>query len=567
MTYLRGSLLAATLCWISLAALAKEPNAVDAEEFRQWITQEQQKGGYVGVAAVLIVDGKVVLRQGFGYADKHNGVIMTPTTQVGIGSVTKTFTALAALQLQSRGVVDIDKPLSTYLPQFHIKTHGENLDEVTLKALITHTSGVPTDVYKYQDLEHARYTDVVSLINETAMAHPPGIVGMYSNSGYNMLAHALDKASGVEYPKYLQRQIFSPLGMKNTGFAWDQGRRARTKSYNPDGTEASPPELRDIASGGIYSTVDDLALYAKAMMAAYNGKRSAVVDKEIAQPMFTLQNAAVPIESNKKGLGWFLFKNDKQFAAYHSGSTIYANASLLLIPQQNAAAIMLVNTVGGTELCQQFAFRFLERSGLSVKDIVPPPSNLPIEAAPPASTHAGYYARRTSYAKVSADGEELLIERDGKKHRVRKTAAGTYQQEGEASNAAGRYYFRDLGPYHVMFFREGDREQALGYRVPEPTLDTRWARRLGPYQLFGYGLLGFEKVVSAEVAVNQEGLPVLKVIYTTGAYTYTLVNLGRDEARIGGLGPANTGDMVYFSGEPDSEVLTYLGLTFKRQNP
>jgi CubicO group peptidase (beta-lactamase class C family) len=546
-------------------------NSNIATEFRQFLTTKLKESNYVGVAAGLIVDGQVVLREGFGYADKRKGIPMTPHTQVGIGSVTKTFTALAAMQLWKQKVVDIDKPVSTYLPQFDIKTHGEDLSQVTLRALITHTSGVPTDVYKDQDFAHGNYTHVVELLNQTAMAHPPGVVGLYSNAGYNVLAHALALASGIDYPTYVERRIFAPLAMKNSSFGFDQGGHRRSKSYAPEGTEAFPPELRDIASGGIYSTVDDLIRYGKALMDAYNGKRVNVISSRSIRSMWTLSNAAIPIETNKKGLGWFLFKNDSMFAAYHSGSTFYANAALLLIPQRNAAAVILVNTADGHEIAEQFAFRFLEKYGMSVKDIVPTSITTPSSTSNPTgqiipiSVDTGFYARKYDYAKVSLGSGGLLIEHDGKATLVERKSTGEFVQKGKPNGTAtDSYNFKDIGPYHVLFQRHGNREQQLGYRVPQQHLDSVWMRRLGHYQLFGYSLLGFEKLTDAEIYTQEDGMLLLSLTYNTGTFTYPLVDLAQKEAKTGGLGPENTGVMVYFSGDPDSEVLTYLGLTFKR---
>ena len=115
--------------WSILPAMARcagPRTSADLAELSRWLAQRQQDSGVVGVSAALVVDGKVVWKQGFGYADRNAGIAMTPGTQVGIGSVTKTFTALAAMQLQEQGVVDIDQPLSRYLPEFRIRTHGED---------------------------------------------------------------------------------------------------------------------------------------------------------------------------------------------------------------------------------------------------------------------------------------------------------------------------------------------------------------------------------------------------------------------------------------------------------
>jgi CubicO group peptidase (beta-lactamase class C family) len=560
------SLILALSCGVwSVAAHALEPQSSPGiSTLVRWLEQRQQDSGVIGVSAALVVDGKVVWIRGLGHADQHAGIAMTPDTLVGIGSVTKTFTALATMQLQEQGMVNIEQPLSHYLPQFHMRTHGWDLNQVTLKRLITHSSGVPTDVFRDMEADRATYTDVVNLIDQTSLAHPPGTVGLYSNAGYNLLAHALATASGTDYPELLKRRIFLPLGMTSTGFSTDQPKLPRSKAYEPDGAETAPFELRDIASGGIYSTAGDLARYAIALMDAYHGQSSAAVNEEMVRAMFSRQTD-IPIDTNKKGLGWFLFRSDSGFAAYHAGSTYYSNAALVLIPEQRAAAIILANTVGSDALCEQFAFRWLESHGLAVADIVPepvgPPASMPRVAR---ARHAGYYAQKNGYAKVSITDDGLSIRRGADTFQAAESSPGVFVVAAAGGANGDLYYFRDIGPYHVLFWRRGAREQQQGYRIEAEPLDAAWAQRIGEYSLFGYSLPGFEKIIGAEISLQDDGLPILRITYNTGKFVYPLVPIAKDEARTGGLGPSMTGDSVSFAADAKGEVMTYLGLSFRR---
>jgi len=559
------ALFLATLSWILPAfAWGAEPQtSADIAELSHWVAQRQKDSGVVGLSAALVVDGKVVWKQGFGYADKEAGIAMTPSTQVGIGSVTKTFTALAAMQLQEQGLIDIDQPLSRYLPEFRIRTHGEDRRQVTLRRLITHSSGVPTDVFRDMQSDQARYTDVVTLLNRTALAHTPGTVGLYSNAGYNLLGHALAKASGVDYPDYLRQRIFAPVGMKNTGFADDPHTDGRSKAYGPDGAEAAAFELRDIASGGIYSTAEDLAAYAVALMDTYHGAPSSLLKEATVRSMFTLQTD-IPIDTNKKGLGWFQFRHGDRFAAYHAGSTFYSNAAVLLIPELKTAAVILANTVGGDAVCEQFAFRWLEIHDLSVKDIVPDSAPLPAPSDAPRSRHVGYYAQKNSYAKVEETEAGLSIRHDSEAYSATEVSPGVFAVQATGEADGDLYYFRDIGPYHVLFWRRGQRERQLGYHIPNEAPSPVWKRRLGRYRPFGYTMPGFEKIAEAEVRLQDDGLPVLQISYNTGTFTYPLVPVTTDEARTGGLGPSMTGDAVSFGMDARSQVMTYLGLTFRK---
>lgn len=552
--------------FLSLPRLGKcaEPSpSADIQAISQWLEQRRQDSGVVGLSAALVVDGKVVWKEGFGYADKAAGIAMTPQTQIGIGSVTKTFTALAAMQLHEQGVIDIDQPLSRYLPEFHMHTHGEDLNQVTLKRLITHSSGVPTDVFRNMESDKARYTDVVGLLNQTALAHPPGTVGVYSNAGYNLLGHALSKASGIDYPDYLRQRVFVPLLMANTGFAGDTRGRIRSKAYGPDGAEAAVFELRDIASGGIYSTAEDLAKYASALINAYHTGSTSLVGRSTLRSMFS-QQTNIPIDTNKKGLGWFLFKGENGFAAYHAGSTFYSNAAVLLIPERKTAAVILANTVGSDAVCEQFAFRWLESHGLSVKDIIPEAASLPVPAlGTPISRHVGYYAQKNAYAKVEETAAGLSIRRGTDTYDVTEISPGVFSVQAAGESNGDLYYFRDIGPYHVLFWRRGQRELQQGYRIAAEPLASAWKSRLGRYRPFDYAMPGFEKILEAEIRLQDDGLPVLQVTYNTGKFEYPLIPVAANDARTGGLGPSMTGDAVSFSADPQGEVMTYLGLMFR----
>lgn len=541
--------------------------APDVQAIVQWLGQHQRDSGAVGVAAALVVDGKIAWKQGFGAADKAAGVPMTPETQVGIGSVTKTFTALAAMQLQEQGIVALDQPLSRHLPEFRIGTHGEDPNQVTLKRLITHSSGVPTDVFLDMESSRARYTDVVRLINRTSLAHVPGTVGLYSNAGYNLLGHAVSRASGVDYPDYLRQHVFAPLGMRNTGFAGDARGRIRSKAYGPDGHEATIFELRDIASGGIYSTAEDLARYAVALMEAYHGAPSPLATQATVRSMF-VQQTDIPIDTNKKGLGWFLFRDGSRFAAYHAGSTYTFNAAVLLLPEQRAAAVILANTVGSDALCEQFAFRWLESHGLSVKDIVPEAAALPVPApGATRSPHAGDYAQKNAYARVAETRTGLSVRQGTRTDEAIETSPGIFTVQAPGEAKGDLYYFRDIGPYHVLFSRRGQREQQRGYQVAAGPLGAAWTARLGRYRPVGYTMPGFEKIIEAEIRLQEDGLPVLQVSYNTGRFVYPLLPVTADQARTGGLGPSMTGDELSFAASSQDETMTNLGLSFLKAVP
>lgn len=162
----------------------------------------------------------------FGYSDLSARTPVAPTTLFEIGSIGKTFTALALLQLQEEGLVDLHEPVTRYLPWFEIRSRYE---PITLHHLLTHTAGIVTG----PDLSSDSRFDVWAL-RETETGGPPGRRFHYSNIGYRVLGHVLEELTGQEYPDAVKSRILEPLGMTATDPAiTNETRRRLAVGYEP----------------------------------------------------------------------------------------------------------------------------------------------------------------------------------------------------------------------------------------------------------------------------------------------------------------------------------------------
>jgi len=550
---------------------------VDIERYRALIQAGIARHQLTGVSAALVKNGRLAWAEGFGFADRERAVAMQPNTIVGIGSVTKTFTALALTQLRAKGRIDLDRPVTAYVPGLRIGARGADLAQVTVRSIMNHTSGLPSDVFKNTGLESADYTSAVDLLNETQLAAWPQTVGLYSNIGYSVLGNVIRNVSGQAYPDYVKAHILRPLGMARSGFVTDAALPPRTRLYYQDGRRTPPLELRDQPAGGLYADVNDMARYAIAMMAAWRGRAGLPIDSASVRAMFRLSNAAIRVESNKKGLGWFMFQAGDAFAMFHAGSTGFANAALLLLPQKQTAAVILVNTVGGNVLANDFVYRVLEDNGLQTADIRPSPHLPPVrEDATPATlpssilaAHVGDYARKRTFASITRDGNDLLLKNPDGMVRLQSMSDGSFKpyERVDRDNlkpiANERYRFDDVGPYHVLFVQSSTAgEYQAGYRIPPLSLDDAWKARLGRYEHFGYQIPGAEQILAAQFDLVDGRLPQMRLVYNSGTYTYPLIVTAADEAITGGLGPETTGETVRF--DDRDGVVTYSGLSFRR---
>ena len=545
------------------------------EECKDIIVQKMESDHIVGVSAAIIINDSVIWKNGFGYADKEKNVPMTENTVVNIASATKTFTALAIMQLQDKGLLDINQPLNKYLPQFNPKTRGENLEELTIKSVITHSSGIQTDVLKNTDLGSGKYTDVLGFINETYLLYPPGLVESYSNSGYNILGYLIKQVSGQDYPEYIHQNILMPLGMSNSGFLMDS-LKGRTRVYS-GGESLHDYGFSGIASGGIYTNINDFIKYASELMHAYNGMNSSLINTSTIQQMFAIQTGNVIIESNKKGLGWFMFKNDSVFAVTHAGDAVTGHAEICMIPEKNTAALILINSAEGESLKRDFSINFIRKFGLSVPDIIPQPVikklhneikpiDLPVDIL---KQHAGDYSQGFSYLTISSEDEELVINRDGKQFILKALSENEfvpYEKVGQDSLSVKdneRYCFMDYDDFHILFHKKGNNESRLGYKLNTFDLSSI-TKKLGVYEHYGYQLLmGDTKFKGAELSIADDRILMLKLIAFDGEYQFPLNVISDEYAVTSGLG-AGFGFTVRFTGDEYYDIVDFGGLTFQK---
>ncbi len=536
----------------------------------------QQNKNIVGISAAIIVNDSVIWSNGFGYADKLNKVPMTTNTVVNMGSITKTFTSLSVMQLQQKGLLNINNPLNSYLTDFRPKTKNIDIKDITVRSVLTHTSGIQPDIWKNSDLRSGKYTDVLGYINNTYITYPPGMVGLYSNAGYNILGTLVKAVSKQDYADYVHQNIFAPLGMSRSGFAMDR-LPYRSKIYL-GGNEVEEYELRDIASGGIYTNINDFSKYAIELMKAYNGESSSIIDSPTIHEMFSLQNQNVPIESNKKGLGWFMFKNDSNFAVYHAGSAGFAQAKLLLIPKSKFAIIVMTNSAEGGAIAEEFCFSFLNKYQLSISDLFPAPitgkihsSSTPIKLSRHSlKRYLGNYAQEEGYIKVILEKDRLRLI-DGERQYFLTPLSGNeflpveiFPNDSLEERSNKRFVFKKVNNENFLFQRIGDREYESGLKLKNVDRSV-WENKTGKYRHFGYQMLiGDTKFKEAEIYISEDNVLMMKLTTFGSVRHIPLRIIAPDNAVTCGINAGFGGFNVSFSEKDDQKVVDFAGLTFRK---
>ncbi len=215
--------------------------------------------------------GKVILSSGYGMASRAVGEPNTPQTRFFIGSITKQFTAAAIMKLHEAGRLDLDAPITRYLPEYPEKSGSK----ITIHQLLTHTSGIPNltdnpEIILRRTLPFPD-TDLMKVFWDKPLLFEPGRFFHYSNSGYIVLGAIIERISGQSYEAFLHHELLKPAGMLNSGYGRREARlpdRAEGYTLAESGTllDAVPIHFSVLHSAGaMYSTVEDMLLWDRAL--------------------------------------------------------------------------------------------------------------------------------------------------------------------------------------------------------------------------------------------------------------------------------------------------------------
>lgn len=299
--------------------------------------------------SILVAEkGRVIYKKGVGLANVEWGIPNTPTTKFRVGSVTKQFTAILILQLVSEGRLKLHEPITTWLPYYRAETG----DRVTIHHLLTHSSGIPNYTnnpnFGYYSTLYYSVRDFTRLFCSGDLEFEPGTRFSYSNSGFFILGAILEEVTRKTYAKLLQERILDVTGMKNTGYDTHAAiipERATGYQLGLDGfrNAAYLDMALPYAAGSLYSTVEDLLLWDRAL---YTEK---LLPDSLKKLMFRLHN---PIGPGNAGAayGWFVGKRriketgDSVNSIWHTGGINGFGSVISRYPDTERLIVVFDNT-------------------------------------------------------------------------------------------------------------------------------------------------------------------------------------------------------------------------------
>jgi CubicO group peptidase (beta-lactamase class C family) len=319
-----------------LLLLAGSGLAQDAARMDQIVQSYVAKRQFMGTA--LVARGSQVLfSKGYGSADLEWDVPNSPNTKFRLGSVTKQFTAASILLLEERGKLIVSDPLKKYLPDAPAAW-----DKITIFHVLTHTSGIPnfTSFPEYRKLEPLATTaaELVARFRDKPLDFEPGEKWSYSNSGYVLLSYLIEKITGDSYEKFVRENIFTPLGMKDSGYDSNSAiilHRASGYVAGKDGYENAGFVHMTVpqGAGGLYSTTEDLLKWEQGL---FGGK---------VLKAASLEKMTTPFKSNY-AFGLVVETAGGRKVIEHGGGIEGFNTELEYYPEDKLTVVVLGNVNG-----------------------------------------------------------------------------------------------------------------------------------------------------------------------------------------------------------------------------
>ncbi|RXZ78306.1 penicillin-binding protein [Paenibacillaceae bacterium] len=356
---LTASLVLATVQPVSANANAEQPpvkelTANNAAAFLDEIfTAEQAKPLFTGAAAVIVKDGKVLAQKGYGYADKEKQVKVDPASTVfRIASVSKTFTAAAIMQLVEQGKIDLKEDFRKYAGE--LKFDNPFNKPVTVEHLLTHTTGFQVQDVQAEDI-HNDFDKVVSIedyviANMPPVVREPGSSYMYDNFASLLLGLIIEKVSGEPYETYMDKHLFQPLDMKNSGFLME-GKLKDNMAFSYDAADEKVERFTVTPTvmphGGMLSTAEDVSKFMIAFLNGGAADTNRILAEKTVKEMEEYRSAIHPLLPDTT----YGFEAPFQIAGAGSSSKVITKAGdmigfssyLFLIPEQNTGVFITYN--------------------------------------------------------------------------------------------------------------------------------------------------------------------------------------------------------------------------------
>jgi CubicO group peptidase (beta-lactamase class C family) len=322
-----------------------------------------------GVSIALVRRGELVWSASYGYADRGRARPMTVEAVCRAESISKSVTAWGVLKLVERGVVGLDAPVRRYLRDWSLPESPYAEDSITVRRLLSGTAGMPLGTIGVRYPPEAARPSLRDALHEQARpVREPGSAFEYSNVGFNLLELLIEEVSGRPFAEYMADEVLHPLGMRRSSFAWNEGLRSAVPTgYDLEGRPVPVYVYAEKASGGLFTTLEDVARFAAAGRRG-SAEGDAVLSEEGVRLLHTPQVEDLGIfglVADGYGMGHFVETlPDGRRAAWHGGQGTGWMTHFHLVPETGDAIVILTNSQRSWPLMAQVLDDWARWSGL-----------------------------------------------------------------------------------------------------------------------------------------------------------------------------------------------------------
>lgn len=481
------------------------------------ISNQQAVGG-----ALALVDGNdIVWLAGFGYADQAAGLPYTADTLSQIGSVSKVLTAMAVMQLAEAGRVQLDHPLTEYVPEFSPRQRFTNSGPITVRSLLTHHSGIPADLagvpgaITTNENSAGYLASVLDRLKDQFTTAPVGFSYQYCNTAYSLLGLLVARAAGEDFVAHTRAHLFERMNMFHSSFHFDAATAAGlglAREYQ-EGQLVPERYVSNVqGAGSVYTTAADMARFLKVLLNHGQIDGVTVLEPETLEAMLTRQNAAAAMDfSLQMGLGWDL--NSVSDLAYagelfekNGASPVAFCAHVQVLRDHGLAAVAIFNTAGAptysvTAAALKNALR--DKTGLTAPPAPVIPESPKVAGFPQAQLEAlsGLYLTSNGYDLVSTTNglNGLLWVRSAHQPSASATvvlyprASGWFAPEGGSAYQSLQMAFTNVAGYQAMLRRKDCVDAHSQTKTllmltsvkyePPASIPAVWRERLGKYHV------------------------------------------------------------------------------------
>jgi len=295
-------------------------------------------GKVQGAVVSIVKDGNVIYCNGYGYADKKNGIKADgENTAFRIGSVSKIFVSMAAVELAQNGKLDMNAPITEYI--------GEEIDNfkypVTMNNLLTHTAGFEeiVDGFVVNSESELQTLEQFVKLHKPDQPFKPGVVTAYSNYGVGLAGYVIEKITGMPFGKYVQEKILLPLGMNDTTYTQPYNLSVSvSKAYDLNGNEKTDSYLNAYPSGSMVSTAQDMSKYMISLLGQNN-----IID-EVEKKMLFEQHFTM--DESYPGIGYVWDRREQNGHLFYSkdGDTDHFTSYIGIYPEQRMGIFHTLNS-------------------------------------------------------------------------------------------------------------------------------------------------------------------------------------------------------------------------------